>query len=87
MAQVDPGFPIGGRGLPKRLRFENFVCRNDRIWTLGGRAPGTPPRSANDYVGKIHYVDLIMLESSINDLHVSILAIVQSYTYVCSLTA
>ena len=23
--------------------FENFACRNERIWTLGGRAPGTPP--------------------------------------------
>ena len=44
---ADPGFPVGGRGLPRRLRFENFVCRNERIWTLRGRAPGTPPRSAN----------------------------------------
>ena len=38
---VDPGFPIGGprprrggRGLPRRLHFENFVCQNERIWTL-----------------------------------------------------
>ena len=40
---------VGGRVLPRRLRFENFVCQNERIWTLGGgRAPGTPPsRSAN----------------------------------------
>ena len=39
---------VGGRWLPKWLRFKNFVCRNERIWTLGGgRAPGTPPRSAN----------------------------------------
>ena len=40
---ADPGFPAGGRGLPRRLRFENFVCQNERIWTLGGHAPGTPP--------------------------------------------
>ena len=25
---------------------KHFVCQNERIWTLGGRAPGTPPRSA-----------------------------------------
>ena len=48
VAVADPGFPVGvGRGLPRRLRFENFVCLNERIWTLEGRAPGTPPRSAN----------------------------------------
>ena len=40
-------FPWGGRGLLRRLRFKNFVCRNERIWTLRGRAPGAPPRSAN----------------------------------------
>ena len=33
---------IGGRGLPRQLHFENFVCQNERIWPLGGRAPGTP---------------------------------------------
>ena len=33
---ADPGFPVGGRGLPRWLRFENFVCQNERIWTLGG---------------------------------------------------
>ena len=37
----DPGFPgrrphRWGRLLPKQLRFENFVCRNERIWTLKG---------------------------------------------------
>ena len=49
---ADLGFPVGGnvdlvggeRGLPRRLRFENFVCRNERIWTVTGWcAPGTPP--------------------------------------------
>ena len=54
---ADPGFPVGGgrgprmggRGPPRRLRFENFACQNERIWTRrGGRAPGAPPpRSAN----------------------------------------
>ena len=45
IAVADPGFPVGGRGLPRGLRFENFVCRNVRIRTLGRgeRAPGTPP--------------------------------------------
>ena len=40
---VDPGLPMGEYQLPRRLCFENFVCRNERIWTLG-----TPSsRSAN----------------------------------------
>ena len=48
---ADPGFPVGGgrgprrggRGLPRRLRFKNFACQNERIWTRrGGRAPGAP---------------------------------------------
>ena len=49
---ADPGFPVGGRGPRRRgcgllrwLRFENFVCQNERIGTLRGskrrRAP--PP--------------------------------------------
>ena len=33
----------GGRGLLRRLRFEIFLCQNERIWTLGGRVPGSPP--------------------------------------------
>ena len=42
LAVADPEFPVGGRrphsgrGLPRRLRFENFVCQNERIWTLEG---------------------------------------------------
>ena len=52
---TDPGFPVGGvdligggRGLPMRLCFANFVCQNERIWTLGGACPGhAPSRSAN----------------------------------------
>ena len=39
---ADPGFPAGGggRGLPRQLHFENFVCRNERIWTLRGACAG-----------------------------------------------
>ena len=39
----------GGHGPPRQLRFKNFACQNERIWTRrGGRAPGAPPpRSAN----------------------------------------
>ena len=33
-----------GCGLPRRLRFENFVCQNERIGSLrGGRTLGVPP--------------------------------------------
>ena len=32
-----------GCGLPRQLHFKNFVCQNERIGTLGGRAPGEPP--------------------------------------------
>ena len=41
LAVADPGFPVGGRGtrrggrgLPRWLHFTNFVCQNERIWTL-----------------------------------------------------
>ena len=37
----------GGRQLPRQLRFEKFVCQNERIGTLGGPAPAAPPGSAN----------------------------------------
>ena len=53
IAVADPGFSIGGanlvggRQLPRRLRFIKFVCRNERIWTLRGgarrRRPLDPP--------------------------------------------
>ena len=44
IAVADPGFPVGGgRQLPRRLRFEKFVCQNERIWTLrGARSDGAP---------------------------------------------
>ena len=51
---ADPGFPVGGhgprmggRGPPRQLRFENFACQNERIWThrgaRAGHAPLDPP--------------------------------------------
>ena len=48
---ADPGFPIGGCGpsrgglwTPEALRFKNFTCQNERIWTRrGGHVPGVPP--------------------------------------------
>ena len=50
IAVADPGFPVGGRR-PRRagaptpgwLGFENFVCRNKRIWILGGTCTGNDP--------------------------------------------
>ena len=55
---TDVGFPVegdvdlvvGGWAWTRWLRFENFVCPNERIWTLGGRTPGTPPRPANGLI-------------------------------------
>ena len=44
-AVADPGFPVGSMDLlggvwtPKLL---NFVCRNKRIWTLGGVCQARP---------------------------------------------
>ena len=53
---ADPGFLVGGRGprrggcgLPRWLHFANFVCQNERIWTLWGRARRTPHKSANAF--------------------------------------
>ena len=55
---ADPRFPIGGVNLvgggaptPEQLHFKNFVCQNERMWTLRGKS-GTPPRSANGLVNK-----------------------------------
>ena len=52
-----------GRKLPRRLRFENFVCRNERIWTLGGACAGhAPSRSANvkaDFISDVRLPFLI----------------------------
>ena len=42
---------MGGRGPPKWLRFENFACQNERIWTRrGGARRARPPRSANGVI-------------------------------------
>ena len=50
---ADPGFPVGGRGLPRRLRFIKFVCQNERIGSLrggahAGCAPLNPPMTHTD---------------------------------------
>ena len=38
----------GRRGLPRRLRFENFACQNETIWMLRGACAGHASyRSAN----------------------------------------
>ena len=50
---ANPRFPVGGRGLPRQLRFETVVCRNKRIWTLGGCTGYAPLRSANAFCGLI----------------------------------
>ena len=43
--------PLGGHGPPMWVLFGKNVCKNQRIWShRGGRAPGTPPRSANVFI-------------------------------------
>ena len=46
----------GGRGPPRQLRFENFACQNERIWTrrgaCAGRAPLDPPMGYLNFVHK-----------------------------------
>ena len=39
---------LGGHGPLTHAHFAKNVCKNERIGSHGGRAPGTPPRSAND---------------------------------------
>ena len=53
-AVADPGFPVGGvdplggHGPPTQVLTGKNVCKNERIGSRRrGRAPGTPPRSAN----------------------------------------
>ena len=49
-AVADPGFPVGrvdlvGGGVDSRGGYisKKLCVQNERIWTLGGRATGTPP--------------------------------------------
>ena len=52
IAVADPGFPVGGGGVhplggvcgpPTWALFGENVCKNERIGSHRGRAPGTPP--------------------------------------------
>ena len=43
-------FPWRGRQLPTPVLFGENVCKNERIGSHKGRAPDTPPRSANEVV-------------------------------------
>ena len=37
---ADPGFSVGGRGLPRWLHFVKFVCQNERIGSFRGARAG-----------------------------------------------
>ena len=61
---ADPGFHVGGDvdivggpGLLRRLRFENFLCQNERIWTL--RVPGARPPLDPSMVNVVNNYTLI----------------------------
>ena len=54
MLVVDPGFPGGGRGpirggvdLQRRHFSAKMFAKTKELGPVGGRVPGTPPKSAN----------------------------------------
>ena len=65
LSVADPGFsiggvdPLGGHGPLTWAFFAKNVCKNKRIGSRRGRAPGTPPRSPDDY-------DIIMAHATGN---------------------
>ena len=62
---ADPGFPVGGREPPTQALFSENVYKNERIGSYRGwRAPGTPPRSANDFSIFLHMDMLLTLMAS-----------------------
>ena len=77
---ADPGFPVGGVdlvgggcGLPRQLRFENFVCQNERIGTLrGGAHQAHPPRSTN--------VSVLVLNSTVSTPYYIVLDMIPRIT-------
>ena len=48
---ADPGFPVGGGGVDLRRGCfsAKMYAKTKELGPVGGRAPGTPPRSANGY--------------------------------------
>ena len=60
MSVADPGFPAGegGREPPMWALFSKSVCKNERTGSRRGRgrAPDTPPRSANECIKVEHSV-------------------------------
>ena len=56
LSVADPGFPVGGRApvrgvveLQHRRFLVKMYAKTKESGPIGGRVPGTPPRSANDY--------------------------------------
>ena len=60
--------PRRGRQLLRRLRFEKFVCQNERIWTHRGARRRRPPGSATANINIINIILVInfMLDSQPN---------------------
>ena len=46
-AVADPGFPVGGVDLQHGRFSAKMYAKTKELGPVGGRAPGTPPRSAN----------------------------------------
>ena len=63
---ADPGFPVGGGVDPlggceplMRALFGKNGCKNERIGSHRGSAPGMPPRSANESDDHFHIYDQV----------------------------
>ena len=59
-AVADPGFPLGGRGPPRRLHYEILYVKTKESGPVGGgRAPGTPP--LNPPMQRDVYIEITIL--------------------------